>query len=128
MARILIVEDEPSPLRLMTRVLADHGHETRGALSGEEAMVMAGAFQPELLVSDWLLQDRTGYEVALAVRLQSPGVKTLFITGFPADTIREQARQVSPWPVLEKPIDIDTLAARVEEVLTKPAPLESPWL
>ncbi len=126
MARILIIEDEPAPLRLMSKVLADAGHEVRAAADGPQAIALGKAFQPDLLLSDWLLADQTGLEVALAVRDVVPGVRALFVTGFPPETMREQARQVSPWPVLEKPIDIDELVKAVDKALRSLAPRRTP--
>ncbi len=117
MARILVVEDERSPLEMMARVLREAGHEVRAAASGAEALACIAGFTPDLLLCDWLLEDKTGYEVTLAIRQRVPGVRPLIITGFPPDSIRDQARQFSPWPILEKPVEIDALVAAVNQAL-----------
>ncbi len=117
MARILIVEDEPSLRRSETRILSMSGHEVRAVASGAEALASLDGFVPDLILADWLLGEETGYEVTLAVRERYPDVRALFITGYPQERIRQQARQVSPWPVLEKPVDVDVLIAAIDEAL-----------
>ncbi len=117
MASILIIEDEPGPRTLMSFVLRDAGHNVRAAASATEALDQLENFTPDLLLSDWLLDGETGYDVTLAVRQRVPGVRALFITGFPAESVYEQARRVSPWPILEKPVDIDALVRTVDQAL-----------
>ncbi|MEW6251157.1 MAG: response regulator [Planctomycetota bacterium] len=101
----------------MAIVLRQAGHQVRAAASRAEALGALDHFAPDLLLSDWLLEGETGYEATLAVRERVPGVRALFITGFPAETVHEQARQVSPWPILEKPLEIDALVRAVEDAL-----------
>jgi len=62
MARLLLVEDEPTQLDLYTRFLADEGHEIKGANCGGEAIEMAKSFCPSVVVMDLVLPDMDGTE------------------------------------------------------------------
>jgi CheY-like chemotaxis protein len=122
MAKVLVVDDEPVPLRLMVQVLNMLGHEVRGAGNGGDALTIATEFRPDVLLSDWLLEETTGLDVALAVRDVAPQVRTLFITGFPRETVSAQAAQVTRWPVLEKPLGLEALSEAIRRVLTENPP------
>ena len=115
--RILVIEDEPSPRRLIACALTGARHEVRAIAGRAEALRAITDFTPDLLLADWLLADETGYDVILAVREHLPGVRALFITGFPPERVRAQAQRVSPWPILEKPLDLDVLVAAVDTAL-----------
>ncbi len=62
MARLLLVEDEPTQLDLYTRFLAREGHEIKGAHCGMEAIEMAKSFCPSVVVMDLVLPDMDGTE------------------------------------------------------------------
>ena len=119
LAKILVVEDDASLLRAVTRVLVDLGHDVHGAATAEAAVAAASGFKADLLLADWLLRESRGIEVALAIRDKLPAVRTLFMTGLSAESIRKEAAQVSPWPILEKPIDLDAVEAAVNQALAQ---------
>ena len=77
MAKILVIDDEPIPCRMLHHFLTGEGHEVRTALDADEAVQVAHDFRPDLLISDWLLKDKTGLDVALAVRDELPEARHL---------------------------------------------------
>ncbi len=125
MVKVLVVDDDPAPLRLLTQVINMLGYLARSAANRTEALAIAGEFQPDVLLSDWLLEDHTGLDVALAVRAVAPHVRTVFISGYPAETIADQARLISRFPVLQKPLGIDAIESALRRVLEEDtSPLE----
>ena len=62
MARLLLVEDEPTQLDLYANCLAREGHEIRSASCGREAIEMAKSFCPSVVVMDLVLPDMDGTE------------------------------------------------------------------
>jgi two-component system OmpR family response regulator len=61
-ARLLLVEDEPTQLDLYARFLAREGYEIKGANCGREAIEMAKSFRPSVVVMDLMLPDMDGTE------------------------------------------------------------------
>jgi DNA-binding response OmpR family regulator len=117
MHKILIVEDEPTPGRVLKRLLGSAGYDVRVATDVDTAIQVAAEFKPDLLLADWLLRDKTGVEVARAARVHTPDVRVLFITGLPPDIIADEARTIAHSRILEKPLDVDTLLAAISDIL-----------
>lgn len=68
MARILVVEDEPTLNDLIARLLRQEGHEVLRALDGEEALELVASRRPDLIILDWMLPKLDGLDVAQRVR------------------------------------------------------------
>lgn len=66
--KILVVDDEPSIVRLMEFILARQGHEMLVAVNGEEALQKVRAAHPDLVLLDIMMPRIDGYEVARALR------------------------------------------------------------
>jgi DNA-binding response OmpR family regulator len=98
---------------MLHHFLTGEGHEVRTALDADEAVQVAHDFRPDLLISDWLLKDKTGLDVALAVRDELPEARVIFTTGLPATVVAEKARAASNVSVLEKPFDLESLVAAI---------------
>ncbi len=71
MARVLVVDDEPSYRKYLERYLIHEGYELKTAGSSTEAMRIAADFEPHVLLVDWMLKDRLhGLDVGLALRAE----------------------------------------------------------
>ncbi|MDR3709871.1 MAG: response regulator [Capsulimonadaceae bacterium] len=66
--RILVVDDEPTLVRLMEFILAKQGHTMLVATNGEEGLAKARAEKPDLILLDIMMPRIDGYEVARRVR------------------------------------------------------------
>ena len=66
--KILVVDDEPTIVRLMEFILARQGHEMLVAVNGEEALEKIRAHAPDLVLLDIMMPRIDGYEVARTVR------------------------------------------------------------
>ncbi|HXE56427.1 MAG TPA: ATP-binding protein, partial [Gemmatimonadales bacterium] len=121
--RILLVEDEPAVRGMARRALEALGYRVVEAESGAEALArLAGAGAIDLLVTDVIMADVTGPELAMRIRQERPGLRVLFISGYP-DTLR--ARQVELMPdaaYLQKPFTPDILGRAVRAVLDAAEP------
>jgi DNA-binding NtrC family response regulator len=119
MARILIVEDEPIPRLILSKVLTRDGHEVRVAGSAAEAVAIGREFSPEVLIADWLLTDvNSGLAVAEQLRELYPSLHILFFTGLPTHKLELEAQHLRPFRFLEKPCEFETLRAAIREVLS----------
>jgi DNA-binding response OmpR family regulator len=117
MAKILIVDDEPIPCRMLHCFLMSEGHDVRTALDADEAIEAAREFRPDLLIADWLLKDKTGLDVALAVRDALPQARIIFTTGLPTNVVAAKARAAGATRIIEKPFDLETLGAAIREAM-----------
>ena len=80
--RILIVDDEEPIRSFVDRVLRDAGHETVQASSGNEALRTAASGTFDVVVTDVMMPQMNGDELARRLRQNDPGLKILYLTGF----------------------------------------------
>ena len=80
-ARILVVDDDKTVATTLRDYLAEQGYEVATAFSGEEAIVQAAVFSPDLLVSDICMGALNGVETATAITAMSPDCRVLFLSG-----------------------------------------------
>ena len=103
--KILVVDDEPSIVRLMEFILARQGHEMLVAVNGEEALEKVHANRPDLVLLDIMMPRIDGYEVARTLRAD-PKTSELPIIMLSAKAQEED---------IQKGIDVG-----VNEYITKP--------
>src|ERR1700683_3776749 len=73
-ARLLVVEDEPTILELLSGSLRFAGFSVLTAVSGAEAVRVAAASRPDLILLDVMLHDGDGFDVIRSIRAGSPRV------------------------------------------------------
>jgi two-component system, OmpR family, response regulator len=83
MRRILIVEDEPDALELLVSwIRHQRGWEVRSAQSGQGAIELTKTFKPDVVISDYMLQDDvTGVDVIAEVQSREGPVRCVLVTG-----------------------------------------------
>jgi CheY-like chemotaxis protein len=116
---ILVVEDEPSILQLVRRVFEAHGYSVLGAGTPGEAISLAadhpGAI--DLLLTDVIMPEMNGRDLAERVRALRPQLKLLFMSGHPADVIASRGLLDPGVSLVEKPFSTDALLKQVRSVL-----------
>ena len=90
--KILVVDDEPTIVRLMEFILARQGHEMLVAVNGEEALEKIRAHSPDLVLLDIMMPRIDGYEVARLVRAD-PATASLPIIMLSAKAQEEDIRR-----------------------------------
>jgi DNA-binding response OmpR family regulator len=81
MARILVLDDEPSILLMIKKMLEREGHEVDLALNGLEGMVLFEKNKPELVITDIIMPEKEGLETILELRKKHPELKIIAISG-----------------------------------------------
>ena len=79
--RILVVDDNPELLTLLTQLFENAGYSVAAASRGKQALELARTTPPEVAVLDILLPDMMGYHLADALRKERPEVPLIFVTG-----------------------------------------------
>jgi two-component system cell cycle sensor histidine kinase/response regulator CckA len=117
---ILVVDDEPSLLALVRTMLWRAGFKVLEASGGEEALRVASqhAHPIQLLLTDILMPDMNGYELAEKVKSARPGIQILYMTGYTDKAIFESTgRKLDNSRMIRKPFTAYNLVHRIEEAL-----------
>jgi CheY-like chemotaxis protein len=101
---VLIVDDEELVRKFVGRVLSEAGYQTAAASDGPEALeVAAGLDRFDLLVTDVMMPQMTGDELARRLRASLPGLKVLYLTGFSDRLFKEKVTLWADEAFLDKP-------------------------
>jgi PAS domain S-box-containing protein len=116
---ILLVEDEPGIRRLMQRVLEDRGYRVLAADSALHAMALAESSSGDidLLLSDVIMPDTSGPELAQRIVRFRPAIRVLYVSGFPNRLGLGRGAVSSRAAFLAKPFAPHALALKVRECL-----------
>jgi PAS domain S-box-containing protein len=116
---ILLVEDEPMLIDLTKDMLVQLGYTVLTAISPIEAIRLNKEYleQIDLLITDVIMPEMNGRDLARAVTSCCPEVKVLFISGYTADVIAHHGVLDKNVHFLQKPITSEALAGKVREVL-----------
>ena len=116
---ILLVEDEPAILEMTKVMLQEFGYHVLAAASPGQAIEIAKTSERiDLLVTDVVMPGMNGRDLAQAVVSFWPGLKCLFMSGYSSDVIAPHGVLRSGMTFIEKPFDIEALAAKIKEVLS----------
>src|SRR5262249_8326491 len=119
---ILVVEDDPGVRIYIAEVLEELGYRVLQAADGRSGLAVfeRGDTAIDLLLSDMILPDFNGRELAESARQHKPGLKVLFMTGYSRNAIVHQGRLDRGVALIQKPVTQAALAARVRDVLDSP--------
>jgi len=116
---VLVVEDDFSILKLANKILDGLGYNVLIARSPNEAIVLAeehaGAL--DILITDVVMPEMNGKELAGRVHALCPDIKTLFMSGYTANVIAHRGVLEEGVNFIQKPFSIKDLAAKVRAVL-----------
>jgi two-component system cell cycle sensor histidine kinase/response regulator CckA len=115
----LIVDDEEPVRRFVERVLREAGYTTASADGGAEALRIAAEFgRFDILVTDMMMPEMTGDELARRLRLQEPQLKVLYLTGYSDRLFKEKPALWKDEAFLDKPCSVRGLIEAVSLLVT----------
>ncbi|MCX7009362.1 MAG: response regulator, partial [Kiritimatiellaeota bacterium] len=125
---LLVVEDEEPVLYLAQRTLALLGYHVLTAPTPKDALrLCASSLEPiHLLLTDVIMPDMSGKVLAESIQKLRPGIRVLFMSGYPADIMEQHGHLPAGRDVLPKPFTGTTLAQRVRAALNAPPPTSPP--
>ncbi len=117
--RILLVEDEPVLRNLFAESLRRDEHEVLVAASGREALALLSdsSFQPDVVVSDVVMPEMRGPDLAMLLRKERPDLPVLLLSGYSDSQIGLTAEEGPSTAFLAKPFAPRELVAAVRELL-----------
>ncbi len=118
-SRVLVVDDEPNLVEVVSMALRFQGFTVETASSGREAIAAVAAFKPHLIVLDVMLGDMEGFEVARRLGAQRAGVPIIFLTA--RDSTEDKVRGLSGGgdDYMTKPFSLEELLARIRTILRR---------
>lgn len=113
---ILIVDDKPANLRLLSQMLADRGYVVRAVKSGPRALESIRATPPNLILLDIKMPGMDGYEVCRQLKemRESRGIPVIFISALNEIQNKVQGFNVGGVDYITKPFQYEEVIARVE--------------
>ncbi len=120
--RVLVVEDEPGVLAITRLMLSNLGYDVVTAASPTEALrlVERSGASVDLLLADIVMPGMNGRELAVALQRKQPGLRCLFMSGYPEHVIASQGVLQTDYACVTKPFQLEQLARAVREVLDGP--------
>lgn len=120
---VLLVDDYPDTLEMWTLYLRSHGYSVFTADNGIDALAMARAKHPSLVILDLDLPGISGYEVARRLRggEDTSEIPLIAATGYSADQQIEDAKDAGFNTILVKPCDPEGLVRAIRNILNPPS-------
>jgi two-component system OmpR family response regulator len=118
-ARLLVVDDEPNILELLSASLRYAGFEVATAPDGNEALRVANSFKPDLLLLDVMMPGIDGFEVVRRLRQDGRQVPVLFLTAKDATEDKITGLTLGGDDYVTKPFSLEEVIARVRAVLRR---------
>lgn len=117
MARLLVVENEPVTLGLITTLLKGEQHEVTPAKGAEEALVLLGEKTYDLMLSDIRMTPMDGMELLKRSREAYPAMPVIMLTAFGTVSTAVDSLKLGAFDYLTKPFKVDELINTVKRAL-----------
>ena len=117
---VLVVEDEPALLKLTSRMLGHLGYKVFSAATPTEALDIAQAHGEDihLLLTDVIMPEMNGRDLAHRLQLQHPHMRTLFMSGYTANVIAHHGVLKPGMHFIQKPFSMKNIADKIRETLS----------
>lgn len=115
--RILLVDDDPGLLRLLSIRLRAEGYTVEAVQSASAALATVGSFRPQLVITDLRMDHMDGIELLEELQRQWPGLRVILITAHGTIPDAVKATQGGAFGFLTKPIEKDELLLQVERAI-----------
>ena len=115
--KILLVDDDPGLLRLLSIRLRAEGYEVEAVESAHKALAVLNRFSPDLVITDLRMDKMDGIGLLKELQTRSPGLRVIIITAHGTIPDAVTATQHGAFGFLTKPIEKDELMSLVERAL-----------
>src|SRR4029079_6755189 len=117
--RILVVDDEPNIVDVVSMALRFQGFEIESAGTGADALAARASLKPHLIVLDVMLPDMEGFDVAQRLGAQRARVPIIFLTARRATGHQIRGLTLGGDDYVTKPFSLEELVARIRSILRR---------
>lgn len=117
MPSVLVVDDDPAILELLTEILGPEGFEVETALSGVAAVLLARSGRFDAILMDIMMPRLNGVEALRTIKSVAPQTPVIMMTAHKGHELEKQAGELGAAAVLWKPFDLDELLALLRRVV-----------
>jgi two-component system OmpR family response regulator len=117
--RVLVVDDEPNIVDVITMALRYQGFEAASAATGQEALAAVESFRPQVMILDVMLPDMEGFEVAERLGAERGEVPIIFLTARDATEDKLRGLTTGGDDYMTKPFSLEELVARIRVILRR---------
>jgi DNA-binding NtrC family response regulator len=118
MARVLVIDDDPTYRKVLKNYIEDRGHtalEADGADAGVDIFLRE---KIDLVVSDLMMPGKSGMDLLQQLKGINDKVLFILVTGFPTMDAAKEAMRIGAYDFLSKPVDLDQLASVMKRALS----------
>ena len=121
MARVLLIEDEPSVSRLVQLIVELQGHEVIVADDGSRGFAMAQRHAPDAILLDLMMPIMDGFAALQALRddERTAHIPVVVLSAIAKDTARQRCYDLGARAVVSKPFDTDELLVRLDAAIAE---------
>lgn len=123
LGRVLVIDDEPGMVDLLTAILSDTGYDVIGALSGGDGLALVDLERPDVMLLDLQMPGVPGVDVLRRVRTLRPELPVIIVSGQADFNLARATLSCGAVDYIPKPFDPEDLIRVVDAALThRPAP------
>lgn len=108
-ARILVVDDNPDLVNILTTSLREEGYRVLGALTSNEGLRLAILSRPELVLLDIMLPGMNGVDMLKRIRSLNPSARVIMLSGNTDPLLAREALELGALAYVDKPFNCDYL-------------------
>ncbi|MCW3008646.1 MAG: two component transcriptional regulator, winged helix family [Solirubrobacterales bacterium] len=123
--RVLVVDDEPNIVDVVSMALRYQGFEVAAANTGAQALSQVANFNPHIIVLDVMLPDMEGFEVARRLGADRARVPIVFLTARDATDDKVRGLSIGGDDYVTKPFSLEELVARIRTILRRTGQAEA---
>ena len=117
MARILIIDDDPAMVQVISDICQERGHQTVAYSSGQKALENLANHAPQLVITDVRMDKIGGMDVLRECREVLPGTPVIMITAYKMLETGIEAMKMGAYDYITKPFKVDELQLSIQRAL-----------
>lgn len=117
--KVLVVDDEPNIVELLTVSLKFQGFEVESVTSGQEALELARSFKPDAYILDVMMPGMDGFELLTTLRAEGLDAPVLFLTAKDAVEDRIHGLTIGADDYVTKPFSLEEVITRLRVILRR---------
>lgn len=118
--RILVVDDEPDLVTILTKYFTDAGYTVDAASHGGDALIAVSQHQPDVVILDVMMDGLNGVQVLQRIRSLYPNVRVIMITGSSDTSLEPTTMSMGAFAYVSKPVSLQHLHEAVSAAFTRP--------